>query len=118
MTGAPKTRTMKILDALESGPRGVYSGALGFLSVTGTMMMNIVIRSIVLEGPILSIGVGGAITALSKPNEELNEINLKLQALLQALAVAAEHSTVFTENSITQQDHEESIKRTVEREHP
>ncbi|WP_394552117.1 anthranilate synthase component I family protein [Agromyces sp. MMS24-JH15] len=87
MTGAPKASAMTILHALEDGPRGVYSGAFGRLGVDGTADLAMVIRSIVLTPEGASIGTGGGITALSVPDEEVEETRVKARALLAVLGV-------------------------------
>ena len=86
MTGAPKLRSMEILDRLEAGPRGVYSGALGFASLTGEVDLSIVIRTLVVRPGRVTFGVGGAILALSDPCEEVAEVATKARPLLAALA--------------------------------
>jgi len=85
MTGAPKVRTVSLLDGIESEPRGIYSGCLGYLSTSGSADLNIVIRSLVWDGTHVRIGVGGAITAMSDCGDELAETRLKAAASLAAL---------------------------------
>ncbi|WP_148465957.1 aminodeoxychorismate synthase component I [Peptoniphilus harei] len=85
MTGAPKKRTLEIIDELETYPRGVYSGTIGYISNNSTMDFNIVIRTALIEEDKATIGVGGAIILLSDEEEEFDEIVLKAKGSLLAL---------------------------------
>lgn len=85
MTGAPKKRTMEIIDGLEGEARGVYSGAIGFLGLSGGCDLNIVIRTLVLDGESTTLGVGGAIVMQSDAEDEYQETLLKARAPMQAI---------------------------------
>lgn len=113
MTGAPKLRSIDILDEMEEGvSRGPYSGCLGYISLNGSMDMNIIIRTAVVtpagenaddeedkEDSVdescdskswnVSIGCGGAITALSESEDEYNEMLLKARAVKEAVELWA-----------------------------
>jgi para-aminobenzoate synthetase len=82
MTGAPKIRTMQLIDAFEGGPRGVYSGAVGYFSLTGAADLSVVIRTALVTPGRVRYGVGGAVIALSDPAEEFEETAVKAAPLL------------------------------------
>ncbi|MFL5818231.1 MAG: aminodeoxychorismate synthase component I [Conexibacter sp.] len=85
MTGAPKKRTMEIIDQLEGEARGVYAGAIGYFGLSGAVDLNIVIRTIVIDGDHTILGVGGAIVMQSEAEDEYQEIVLKGRAPMQAI---------------------------------
>lgn len=89
VTGAPKVQSMQVIRALESRPRGVYTGAIGFISDAGDAVFNVAIRTATLGGAsrppdeaLLFFGSG--IVADSDPERELEETEVKALALLRA----------------------------------
>jgi len=87
MTGAPKRRSVELLETLERSKgapegttrrRGVYSGALGFMGVDGASNLSVVIRTVTVQNNSVLVGAGGAITFLSTPEGEWDEVMTKL----------------------------------------
>ena len=83
ITGAPKIRTMQIIRELEQTPRGIYTGAIGFLSPGGISAFNVAIRTLVLRDGHAHMGVGGGIVADSDAGEEYRECKLKTEFLVR-----------------------------------
>jgi anthranilate/para-aminobenzoate synthase component I len=85
ITGAPKIRSMEIIDELETTRRGLYTGSAGYLSFTGDMDLNIAIRTFVVSDNDAYFHIGAGIVADSDPEREYFETLYKAQALLSAL---------------------------------
>jgi para-aminobenzoate synthetase component 1 len=86
VTGAPKIRAMEIIADLEPTARGPYCGAIGYLSATGAMDTNIVIRTVLIDRDRISFQVGGGIVADSDPEAEYQETLVKARAIRETLA--------------------------------
>jgi para-aminobenzoate synthetase component 1 len=85
ITGAPKIRAMEIIDELEPTARGVYTGAIGYLGVDGTVCLNIAIRTIIINGNRAFVQTGGGIVTDSDPRSEWDETITKAKALLAGI---------------------------------
>ena len=85
VTGCPKIEAMKIIKELERGPRGLYTGALGYMSFSGDMDFNVMIRTMFLNQKQITFHVGGGIVADSKPQAEWQETWDKAKPLMDAL---------------------------------
>jgi para-aminobenzoate synthetase/4-amino-4-deoxychorismate lyase len=85
VTGAPKIRTMEIISELEDSPRGIYTGAIGYLSPGPEAMFNVAIRTLLLneKSKIAELGVGGGITHYSEADLEYDECLTKARFLLE-----------------------------------
>jgi para-aminobenzoate synthetase/4-amino-4-deoxychorismate lyase len=86
ITGAPKIRTMKIIDGLEDSPRQIYTGCIGFVSPGQEAMFNVAIRTLLIDTHtgVAELGVGSGITYDSTPESEYHECLLKAQFLSQS----------------------------------
>lgn len=85
ITGCPKVRCMEIIAELEAEGRGAYTGSMGYLNHDGSMDMNILIRTIVQRGELITFRAGAGIVADSSPEHELEETRAKARGLLLAL---------------------------------
>ncbi len=86
VTGAPKLRAMEEIAELEPVARGIYCGAIGWLGLDGSLMLNVAIRTVTVAGGIAAVHAGGGITALSDPEAEYRETLDKARGLITALA--------------------------------
>jgi para-aminobenzoate synthetase component 1 len=87
MTGAPKKRVMELIEQYEQTRRGIFSGAVGYITPEGDFDFNVVIRSIMYNGAnkYLSFQAGSAITFYSDPEKEYEECLLKAAAIKKVL---------------------------------
>jgi para-aminobenzoate synthetase component I len=85
VTGCPKIRAMEIIEELEPNRRSIYTGSLGYLSFSGNMDFNILIRTIFKKEDRLYFGVGGGVVADSKPELEYEETLVKAKACFEAI---------------------------------
>ena len=85
ITGCPKVRCMQIIADLEKGARGAYTGSFGYLNRDGSLDLNILIRTMVLNGKVLRFRAGAGIVADSRPESELAETRAKAEGLLRAI---------------------------------
>lgn len=88
LSGAPKVRAMQLINEIETHPRGIYGGCIGFIGLNGDMNQAITIRSFVSRNNTLYFQAGAGIVAMSKPESELEEVNNKLGALNKAIRTA------------------------------
>ena len=85
ITGCPKIRAMEVIEELEPDPRLIYTGSLGYLSFSGGMDFNILIRTILKKDNKVYFGVGGGIVADSEPEKEYQETLVKARAMIEAV---------------------------------
>lgn len=92
ITGAPKVRSMEIIEELEPTRRSVYTGSIGYLGFDGNLDLSIVIRTFLIKGRRACFQVGGAVVYDSDPEAEYQETLVKAMALFKALNVAGDPS--------------------------
>ncbi|HEY4185320.1 MAG TPA: anthranilate synthase component I [Polyangia bacterium] len=88
LSGAPKVRSMEIIEELEPSRRGIYGGAVGYISYTGNMDLAIAIRTLVTKGDTIYVQAGAGVVAGSVPADEFEETVNKARAVLSAVEMA------------------------------
>ncbi|MEC2076617.1 aminodeoxychorismate synthase, component I [Metabacillus fastidiosus] len=94
ITGAPKIRTMEIIEELEPTRRGIYTGSIGWIGYDGNMELNIVIRTLLAHSGVGYIQSGAGIVIDSNPKHEYAESLKKAKALLRAVELSKEEKTL------------------------
>lgn len=87
ITGCPKVRTMQIIAELENAARGAYTGSAGYINRDGSLDLNILIRTLIVDGSHIEWRAGGGIVADSDPERELRETHAKARGMLAALGL-------------------------------
>ncbi|MEE9615172.1 MAG: aminodeoxychorismate synthase component I [Thermodesulfobacteriota bacterium] len=90
ITGTPKIRAMEIIDEIEPAPRGIYTGAMGWMDTGGGMDLSMAIRTALCKDGTLHLSVGGGIVADSDPEAEYEETLLKAKDFLKVLGLLPE----------------------------
>jgi anthranilate synthase component 1 len=88
LSGAPKVRAMQIIRELEAGPRGIYGGAIGYVTKTGDLDFAIAIRTAVCKDDRFSVTAGAGIVEASEPAAEAEETRNKAHGVLCAIEAA------------------------------
>jgi anthranilate synthase component 1 len=88
LSGAPKVRAMQIIRELESRPRGIYGGAVGYVAKTGDLDFAIAIRTAVCRGDAFEVTAGAGIVESSVPKSEADETRAKARGVLCAIEAA------------------------------
>ncbi|PHR61503.1 MAG: anthranilate synthase component I [Robiginitomaculum sp.] len=94
VSGAPKVRAMEIIDELENEKRGIYAGAVGYISASGDMDTAIALRTAIVKDGVMHVRAGAGIVMDSDPMAEFEETRVKAQALFAAAA----HAPYFDRN--------------------
>ena len=93
VSGAPKVRAMEIIDELENERRGIYAGAVGYLSANGSMDTCIALRTALVKEGVMYVQAGGGVVLDSDPEAEYQETRNKAKALLRAAEEAVRFAT-------------------------
>lgn len=105
ITGCPKIRAMEIIEELEPYQRGIYTGSMGYISFSGAMDFNILIRTLLVERQSVSFHVGGGIVADSSPPKEYEETLVKAKAMQECLKkLAAPKPSLFLDGKFVAAD--------------
>lgn len=100
MTGAPKISAMRAIEKYEDYRRGIYSGAIGYMTPEEDFDFNVVIRTAIIKDDQLYYSVGGAITSDSEPKEEWLETQVKAKALTAAVSGNRKNRLYFDSNAV------------------